>query len=62
MNHDAGNKLGCTSDGTPTGAALDKLPYDKPAFRAEGVFETMALSCGKIDSTQGQCRSSRKAS
>ena len=33
-----------------------KLPYQKPAFRYEGVFETMALACGKISSTQAQCR------
>lgn len=32
-----------------------KLPYEKPAFRFEGVFETTALACGKIAGTQGQC-------
>src|SRR5258708_39217566 len=30
--------------------------YQGPAFRFERVFETMALSCGKINSTQFQCR------
>lgn len=38
-----------------------KLPYEKPTLRWEGVFETMALVCGKL-STQGQCRVSIKAS
>lgn len=33
-----------------------KKPYHKPSFRFERVFETMALSCGKIDPTQAQCR------
>ena len=39
-----------------------KLPYQKPAFRHEGVFETMALACGKISGTQAQCRSVLKLS
>jgi len=33
-----------------------------PAFRYERVFETMALSCGKIDSTQAQCKFNKKVS
>jgi len=33
-----------------------KKPYQKPAFRSERVFETQALSCGKIGITQGQCQ------
>jgi hypothetical protein len=32
-----------------------RKPYQKPAFRFERVFETMALSCGKISPTQGHC-------
>ena len=39
-----------------------KAPYVKPAFRHEKVFETMALSCGKISATQQQCKSSTKKS
>ena len=39
-----------------------KKPYLKPAFRYERVFETMALSCGKVDTTQGQCKFNRKVS
>jgi hypothetical protein len=33
-----------------------RKPYQKPAFRFERVFETMALTCGKVQSTQFQCR------
>jgi hypothetical protein len=39
-----------------------KRPYEKPAFRYERVFETMALACGKISSTSGACRFNRKNS
>ncbi len=42
--------------------APDKLPYVKPSFRHEQVFETMALACGKISSTQFQCRVNTKNS
>ncbi|MDE2407363.1 MAG: hypothetical protein KGL91_05820 [Xanthomonadaceae bacterium] len=34
---------------------VEKRPYAKPAFQREAVFETMALACGKIRGTQGQC-------
>ncbi len=39
-----------------------KKPYRKPAFRFERVFETQALSCGKISITQKHCRFNRKSS
>lgn len=39
-----------------------KKPYLKPAFRHEQVFETMALACGKVNPTQGACRTNRKNS
>jgi hypothetical protein len=39
-----------------------KKPYQKPAFRHEQVFETMALSCGKISGTQGACSNFGKKS
>jgi len=35
--------------------------YQKPAFRYEKVFETNALTCGKI-ARQGPCHSNRKTS
>jgi hypothetical protein len=37
-------------------------PYQKPGFRFERVFEVSALSCGKMVSTQLQCRSIHKSS
>jgi hypothetical protein len=39
-----------------------KKPYRKPSYRFEQVFETMALSCGKISATQFQCRFHRRSS
>jgi GAF domain-containing protein len=39
-----------------------RRPYEKPAFRYERAFETTALSCGKAQSTQGQCQVNRKVS
>ena len=39
-----------------------KKPYQKPEVRHERVFETMALSCGKVQGTQSNCRSNRKVS
>ena len=39
-----------------------KKPYGKPTYRFERVFETMALSCGKISATQFQCRFHRHTS
>jgi len=42
--------------------ATVKKPYLKPAFRYEQVFVTTALSCGKMDGSQLQCRTSTKAS
>jgi len=39
-----------------------KKRYEKPEVRYERIFETMALSCGKVQATQGQCSFNRKAS
>jgi hypothetical protein len=39
-----------------------KEPYEKPAFRFERVFETRALTCGKIQTTGGACSLNRKFS
>lgn len=46
----------------PTPANGTRKPYLKPAFRHERVFETMALACGKMVTTQASCRASRKNS
>ena len=40
----------------------ERQTYEKPAFVREQVFETMALACGKINPTSGQCRTVKKAS
>ena len=42
--------------------AVLKKPYTKPEVRSERMFETMALSCGKIHPTQSQCRFNTKHS
>jgi len=50
---------------TPAGTQDDQRklrPYLKPEFRHESVFETMALACGKVNTTQSACRSRRNAS
>ena len=39
-----------------------KKAYQRPEVRYERVFETMALACGKVQTTQGQCAHNRKAS
>jgi hypothetical protein len=36
--------------------------YVKPEVRHERVFETMALSCGKVQTTQASCHFNRKTS
>jgi hypothetical protein len=39
-----------------------KKAYVKPEVRHERVFETMALSCGKVQTTQASCHFNRKTS
>jgi len=51
-----------TPSTSPGGAPRARKPYVKPAFRFERVFETTALSCGKVTASQGQCRLNRKVS
>jgi hypothetical protein len=51
-----------TNEKTPSSVGSAKRPYQKPAFRHERVFETMALACGKVSPTQGGCTSNRKTS
>jgi hypothetical protein len=44
-------------------AAVAKKPYLKPSLIQHGkVFETAALSCGKVSPSQGSCRLSTKTS
>jgi hypothetical protein len=46
----------------PGSAGKGKKLYQKPAFRYERVFETQALSCGKIVATTGLCQVQQKSS
>jgi hypothetical protein len=39
-----------------------RRPYHKPALRFERVFETSALTCGKVQTTQSGCHQNRKTS
>jgi hypothetical protein len=43
-------------------AGKEKKLYRKPAFRYERVFETQALSCGKIVGTTSLCQVQQKSS
>jgi hypothetical protein len=44
------------------GKQIVKKHYEKPDVRCEHVFETLALSCGKVQGTQGSCQHNRKSS
>jgi hypothetical protein len=46
----------------PGGAGKEKKLYKKPTFRYERVFETQALSCGKMVGTTAQCQVQQKSS
>jgi len=46
----------------PNSGGKGKKLYQKPAFRYERVFETLALSCGKIVATQAGCQFRTKTS
>ncbi len=48
--------------GTTSEQPQPKKTYKKPLFRFKRVFETSALSCGKIHGTQGSCMHNRKVS
>jgi hypothetical protein len=39
-----------------------KRPYVKPEVRHERVFETMAMTCGKVQTTESSCHHNRKSS
>jgi hypothetical protein len=50
------------SEDRPKVRPAAKKPYAKPEFRFERVFETRALACGKVSTTQQQCANNRKTS
>jgi len=39
-----------------------KKPYRAPEVRFERIFETSALTCGKVQTTQSGCHQNRKTS
>ena len=51
-----------SGDKRQTDKRQTKKPYTKPSFRYERVFETSALSCGKVYPHQSACHAARKAS
>ena len=51
-----------TRNGDAPTPASPKKPYRKPEVRREKIFETQALLCGKIQTTQRQCQLLRKTS
>jgi hypothetical protein len=51
-----------TKDKAREAAASTKKPYKAPSFRFEPIFEVAALACGKVFSSERDCRFSRKAS
>jgi len=55
------SKIPTPKDATGAGDK-PKKPYQKPSFEHERVFETMALTCGKVSTTQRQCHFNRKNS
>ncbi|HEX8815250.1 MAG TPA: hypothetical protein VF753_07105 [Terriglobales bacterium] len=59
MPDQSDKSVGKTPPESPPGA---KKKYEKPSFRFERVFETMALTCGKVGAVQFQCRFNRKTS
>jgi len=62
MNASRQNDQPASQPAEPEAQPVAKRPYQKPAFRYERIFETMALSCGKISPTQAQCKFNRKNS
>jgi len=55
-------KAPASVDKNSASQATGKKPYVKPDFRFEKVFETLALACGKVNPSEGQCRFNRKRS
>jgi len=51
-----------TQNRKPADRPAAKKPYQKPGFRHERVFETRALICGKVQTTQEACAHNRKNS
>jgi hypothetical protein len=56
------NRMSAESSGDALPAGDERRPYRKPSFRSEQVFETMALVCGKMSTTQSSCAHQMSAS
>ncbi len=56
------SEIESTSEVTSSEELVGKKLYQKPEVRYERVFETMALACGKTQTTQEQCAHNRKNS
>ncbi len=54
--------MGNEKQAVPKPPKSGKKPYQKPSFKHEKVFETMALACGTISGTQQTCKTVRKNS
>jgi hypothetical protein len=48
--------MNSSSNEGPRAAAIEKKVSEKPGFRYEQVFVTSALNCGKVSSTDQNCR------
>jgi hypothetical protein len=59
-----GNKLTANNSANDKnqGKSTGKKPYTTPSLRFESVFEVSALACGKVFTSQGDCKFSTKAS
>jgi len=62
MSSDKPSNLSSSSGRRAGTQAAIRKPYQKPDFRFERVFEILALSCGKIYTTQAQCKYQPKLS
>jgi len=48
--------------GQPGKGRASKKPYRRPTVRYERVFETSAITCGKVQTNEGPCHQNRKLS
>jgi hypothetical protein len=62
LNHETGGAPSEMKAPEESKSTRGRKPYEKPAFRFERVFETMALSCGKVSGTFLHCQQHSNAS
>jgi hypothetical protein len=61
-DRDRGGPAANESERSEQKVPAEKRAWVKPSFEWERAFETMALACGKINTTQAQCKFNRKNS